>query len=87
VFRFHTLQTPNSSVPDLIYGGWFQNTGDPLMPVAWGSLSGQENAARSRHPGGVNALMCDGSVDFHEDDTALNLWQAMGTINGEEAIN
>jgi prepilin-type N-terminal cleavage/methylation domain-containing protein/prepilin-type processing-associated H-X9-DG protein len=87
VFRFHTIQTPNSSVPDVIANGWFKNTGDPLMPAVGGSIRRQENAARSRHPGGVNALMCDGSVDFHSNDTAVNVWQAMGTMNGEEAIN
>jgi prepilin-type N-terminal cleavage/methylation domain-containing protein/prepilin-type processing-associated H-X9-DG protein len=86
VFRFHTLQTPNSSVPDTIYNGWFEQTGDPLMPAIGGSLNRQQNAARSRHPGGVNALMCDGSVEFQTDETAINLWQALGTMNGEEAI-
>lgn len=87
VFRFHTIQTPNSSVPDVIANGWFQETGDPLMPAVGNNIRRQQNAARSRHPGGVNALMCDGSVDFRTNETAVNLWQALGTMNGEEVIN
>ena len=30
--------------------------------------------------------MCDGSVDFHSSEVALNVWQALGTMDGEEAI-
>src|ERR1019366_3397744 len=33
VFRVHTLLTPNTSLPDQIDSGWFQPTGDPLMPA------------------------------------------------------
>ena len=62
VFRFHTLLTPNTSSPDLIQNGWFQVTGDPMMPAAAGAQ--QRNAARSRHTGGVNAARCDGSIGF-----------------------
>jgi hypothetical protein len=74
VFRFHTIQTPNSSAADVIANGWFQETGDPAMPAIAGAFGKQQSAARSRHPGGVNAL-------------ALNLWQALGTMDGAEAIN
>jgi prepilin-type N-terminal cleavage/methylation domain-containing protein/prepilin-type processing-associated H-X9-DG protein len=85
-FRFNTRYTPNTSAPDVIAGGWFQNTRDPLMPAVAGSYSDQQNAARSRHTGGVNALRCDGSVEFYSNDIALAVWQAMGTMNGEEVI-
>src|SRR5690606_25724857 len=52
VFRFHTLLTPNTSAPDIIASGWFQQTGDPLMPVVAGGAAAQVAAARSRHSGG-----------------------------------
>jgi prepilin-type N-terminal cleavage/methylation domain-containing protein/prepilin-type processing-associated H-X9-DG protein len=83
VFRFHTLLTPNTSAPDLILNGWFQATNDSKMPAAVGTQ--QRNAARSRHPGGVHAALCDGSVRFMSDSVALAIWQAMGTMNGREA--
>jgi len=85
VFRFHTLLTPNTTAPDIIQNGWFQDTGDPKMPAVAGSRTAQVAAARSRHPGGVIAAFCDGSVRFMNDDIALFAWQAMGSMNGEEA--
>jgi len=86
VFRFQTMVTPNTSIPDIV--GWFRDTGDPAMPAVAGSLtSDQVSAARSRHTGGVNALNCDGSVRFVADDIAIDLWSALGTMNGEEVLN
>ena len=89
VFRFHTINTPNSSVPDLINGSYYKDTGDPAMPVATATAQNpQQVAARSRHGGGgVNTLRCDSSVAYQSDDIAQNVWQALGTMNGEEAIN
>lgn len=83
VFRFHTINTPNSSVNDVV--GWAQNTNDPLMPITAGTP--QHNAARSRHPGGVNVLLGDGTVRWYSNSVGLIIWQAMGTINGNEAVN
>ena len=42
--------------------------------------------ASSRHPGGVNLLMGDGSVRFANDAVNADLWRALGTIAGEEPI-
>jgi prepilin-type N-terminal cleavage/methylation domain-containing protein/prepilin-type processing-associated H-X9-DG protein len=82
VFKFMTNLTPNTTAPDVILNGWFQATGDPLMPAVPGSP--QYYAARSRHPGGVNAIMCDGSLRFARSSTTLSAWQAMGTMDGGE---
>jgi prepilin-type N-terminal cleavage/methylation domain-containing protein/prepilin-type processing-associated H-X9-DG protein len=41
----------------------------------------------SRHPGGVNALMGDGSVRFIKDTVALATWRGIGTRAGGEAIS
>ena len=84
VFRFNTTLTPNTTAPDIIASGWFQNTNDPLMPAAAGTP--QQNAARSRHSGGVNAALCDGSVRFFRNSTPLDTWQKMGTMNGGEVF-
>jgi prepilin-type N-terminal cleavage/methylation domain-containing protein/prepilin-type processing-associated H-X9-DG protein len=40
----------------------------------------------SRHPGGVNVLMCDGSVHFITDGMDLNMWRALGTRKGQEVV-
>jgi prepilin-type N-terminal cleavage/methylation domain-containing protein/prepilin-type processing-associated H-X9-DG protein len=84
VFRFHTRLSPNTSAPDVIEGGWFQKTDDPAMPAVAGARTSQVSAARSRHSGGVNAAMCDGSVRFVTDGISMDAWQALGTMNGAE---
>lgn len=43
-------------------------------------------AARSRHPGGVNASMCDGSVHFFNDSIDLGVWRALATRAGGESV-
>jgi prepilin-type N-terminal cleavage/methylation domain-containing protein/prepilin-type processing-associated H-X9-DG protein len=40
--------------------------------------------ARSRHPGGVNLLLCDGSVRFVTSGIDLGTWQALATRAGGE---
>ena len=85
VFRFHTLLTPNTSAPDSIASGWFQDTGDPSMPAVAGR--GQMTASRSRHPGGVHALLCDSSAGFYSESISLNVWQALGSMDGGEVIS
>jgi len=42
-------------------------------------------SARSKHGGGVNAGMCDGSVHFFDDEIDVRVWRALGTMNN--AVN
>jgi prepilin-type N-terminal cleavage/methylation domain-containing protein/prepilin-type processing-associated H-X9-DG protein len=42
--------------------------------------------ASSRHQGGVNLLMCDGSARFVIDSVNVNVWRAIGSRNGSEMI-
>ncbi len=44
------------------------------------------NEMWSDHPGGVNALFCDGSVHFLVEEIALKTLAAMCTRNGDEVI-
>ena len=44
-------------------------------------------SARSRHTGGVNAALCDGSVRFVRDAVDLATWQAVASANGGEVVN
>ncbi len=39
-------------------------------------------AARSDHPGGVNAMMADGSVHFIDENLGLDVWRSMATRSG-----
>ncbi len=82
VFRFHTINTPNSTAADVV--NWAVQTGDPLMPVS--TAGSQHNTARSRHSGGVNAALCDGSVRFIANTVSLATWQALGTMNGGDIL-
>jgi prepilin-type N-terminal cleavage/methylation domain-containing protein/prepilin-type processing-associated H-X9-DG protein len=83
VFKFMTLTTPNSSAADVV--NWAINDNDPLMPVS--TAGAQFSAARSRHTGGVNVCMCDGSIRFITNSIPLQTWQWLGTMNGGEVIN
>ncbi|HEX4591224.1 MAG TPA: DUF1559 domain-containing protein [Gemmataceae bacterium] len=42
--------------------------------------------ARSYHPGGVNAMLMDGSVRFVTDSIPQATWRALGTRNGGEVV-
>jgi prepilin-type N-terminal cleavage/methylation domain-containing protein/prepilin-type processing-associated H-X9-DG protein len=83
---FMTINGPNSSVPDNNFCGTVPNT-DPLMPCALGSALTRQTAARSRHTGGVNVVLADGSVRFVGNDVSLATWQALGTIDGGEPVS
>ncbi len=83
VFCFMTLTTPNSTSPDVIDSGWF--VASPTMgPAVAGSP--QYYAARSRHLGGVNAALCDGSVRFVPNSISLGTWSAAGSMSGGEVL-
>jgi prepilin-type N-terminal cleavage/methylation domain-containing protein len=43
--------------------------------------------ARSYHPGGVNALLGDGSVHFIKSTIAGTTWRALGTVAGSEVVS
>jgi prepilin-type N-terminal cleavage/methylation domain-containing protein/prepilin-type processing-associated H-X9-DG protein len=60
----------------------------PNPPGKWdcGNASGNKGltAARSNHAGGVNLLLCDGSVRFARDSVAVDVWRALATRAGGE---
>jgi prepilin-type N-terminal cleavage/methylation domain-containing protein len=51
------------------------------QPV-WGAIT-----ARSYHPGGVDALLADGSVRFVKSTVDAATWRALGTVAGSEVIS
>lgn len=58
-----------------------------LLSNSWSRVLQQVTAARSKHPGGVNAARCDGSVAFYGDDIDVLVWQSLSTSQGQESIN
>ena len=66
----------------------FSTYSTPNPPYAdWVAFGNGYLAARSNHPGGVNAAMVDGSVHFIDDTIDLFAWRAMGTIRGGELLD
>jgi hypothetical protein len=47
----------------------------------------QSFAARSKHAGGVNASMSDGSVRFFSNNVSLPTWRALSTAQGGDLID
>lgn len=43
-------------------------------------------SANSNHTGGVNIVLCDGSVRFVRDAIDLPTWQALGTRNENDVV-
>lgn len=46
----------------------------------------QSIACRSKHPGGVNTSLCDGSVRFFTDGINIVTWRALATAQGGETV-
>jgi prepilin-type N-terminal cleavage/methylation domain-containing protein/prepilin-type processing-associated H-X9-DG protein len=66
--------TPNSKTPDC--SGWGG------VGTGIGTFS-----ARSRHPGGVNVSMSDGSVRFVKDSINMVTWLSLGTRSAGEVVS
>jgi prepilin-type processing-associated H-X9-DG protein/prepilin-type N-terminal cleavage/methylation domain-containing protein len=79
---YNQRRPPNDRQPDCRGGLPHSNRTDPL----WSWLS-HNIAARSKHPGGVNALFCDGHVQFVKDSISPVTWQALGSRSGNEAVS
>jgi prepilin-type processing-associated H-X9-DG protein len=63
-----------------------------MPPNTWscgygGTHDGGASTASSRHPGGVNVLISDGSVRFTKSTINVQVWEAMGSRNGGEIID
>jgi len=94
---FSTQTTPNSRVNDLLascestipVNNILHCGTDPNSTLArhLALNGGFFAAARSRHPGGVNVAMADGSVRFVKDTINPLIWQATGTRAGGEVVS
>jgi prepilin-type N-terminal cleavage/methylation domain-containing protein/prepilin-type processing-associated H-X9-DG protein len=85
---FEAFVAPNGSDADLLQNkDYCKNTVASNPPC--GPAVGPKfyNAARSRHRGGVNVVMCDASVQFVVDDVDLATWRAASTTKGDEVYS
>jgi len=91
---FATVNTPNSGVDSCVICTPAGSLRLPACtPAAWtwprfnNSASSPAVSSRSLHPGGVQALLGDGSVRFFSSTIALSVWQALGSSQGGVAVS
>ena len=82
---------PNTSVLDVQPNGSYCKpaiaSNPPCDPQGQSSTSGLIISARSKHPGGVEAAICDGSVRFFKNSISLPIWRALSSSQGGEIIS
>jgi len=87
--HFETLLTPNSPLFDRTEQSCniTLKANPPCANRVAGNAAQEETiAARSRHPSGVSAVLCDGSVRFFSNNVALDVWRAWGTAYGGDLV-
>jgi type II secretory pathway pseudopilin PulG len=84
--QFSTYLAPNSFEPDRIYtAGYCKNIPQANLPCAVSDTTNPTMfASRSRHPGGVQVVLCDGATRFVSETIQLNVWRAASTSQGFE---
>jgi prepilin-type processing-associated H-X9-DG protein len=71
--RYNHVMTPNTY--HCAFGGDNGDSDDDAL------------TASSRHPGGVNAAICDGSVRFIKSSISPPVWWALSTVAGGEVLD
>jgi prepilin-type N-terminal cleavage/methylation domain-containing protein/prepilin-type processing-associated H-X9-DG protein len=86
-YQISTRTTPNSPSNDFGTCIHQPQFGLPCTPTANQQQEAPTffMASRSRHPGGVNASMCDGSTRFVTNNINLVTWTAMSSMGGGES--
>lgn len=75
---YNHWRTPNSTMPDCMgvqVGGGIKVQ---FTPYGW-------RTARSAHPGGVNLLLADGSLQFVADEIDADVWRALSTVASDDS--
>ncbi|MCR4415601.1 MAG: DUF1559 domain-containing protein, partial [Thermoguttaceae bacterium] len=78
----------NSTIPDRIYtASYCNNRPEENLPCAVSTTTDPTMfGARSRHPGGVQVGMGDGSARFISDTIDINVWRGLSTTRGSETL-
>jgi prepilin-type N-terminal cleavage/methylation domain-containing protein/prepilin-type processing-associated H-X9-DG protein len=99
--QFTGLYPPNSTFADVMQSASYcsaagTNPQGVKCIGATGTMSangnlytgyGMVNIPRSKHPGGVNAGMCDGSVRFIKNSVSMPIFQALSSAKGGEILS
>jgi prepilin-type N-terminal cleavage/methylation domain-containing protein len=88
--HFETLLSPNSPLPDRTEQSC--NTTLKANPPCANRVADNRDleetiAARSRHPNGVQAVLCDGSVRFFSNNVNLDIWRGLGTAGAGDPVS
>jgi prepilin-type N-terminal cleavage/methylation domain-containing protein/prepilin-type processing-associated H-X9-DG protein len=84
---FSGFLTPNTTKPDWAQSASNCNLTGNNPPCIGGPTNFVALAARSRHPGGVNVGMCDGSVRFIKNTVNPTTYMALSSTRGGEIID
>jgi prepilin-type N-terminal cleavage/methylation domain-containing protein/prepilin-type processing-associated H-X9-DG protein len=77
---FSTFAPPNTSTPDQIYTAGYCNN-QPARNLPCTGAGGAVFYSRSRHTGGVNTCLGDGSVRFVSQTINPTTWQLLGSAS------
>ena len=78
--NYNHCATPNMRIPDC-------SLNSNELQFIWNRILEQGVfKASSYHPGGVNAILMDGSVRFFTDGVSVTVWRAVSTRSGGEAV-
>ncbi len=86
--QFTTYLAPNAKLPDRIYSATYcQNLPAQNLPCAVSTTTDPTMfAARSRHSGGIQTVLGDGSCRFVSENIDLRIWRGISTSRGAETI-
>ena len=86
---FTTQYGPNTASPDNLNGGFCQNTQMSLIGLPCTPMSSPPNtifASRSKHVGGVQALLGDGAVRFISNNIDITTWRRLSTMADGQTV-
>ena len=88
---FEGFYPPNNPVGDDVARGWpaeALNKRPTPTDIGGGELDqlNGSHAARSKHTGGVNTALCDGSVRFYRNSITPQTWRNLATSKGGESL-
>ncbi len=81
-------RTPNTQIPDELRNSFCVDAPEAPCIGTYANYATRAilMSARSRHPGGAQALLMDGAVRFVSETVDLDTWRALGTPYGNEVL-
>jgi prepilin-type N-terminal cleavage/methylation domain-containing protein/prepilin-type processing-associated H-X9-DG protein len=83
---YYTATRYNHLIPPNGISCVYNNIGASTIETATNQCP-TASTASSRHPGGVNLLLADGSIRFIKDSVNIATWSALGSKDGGEVIS